>query len=445
MAPGKLDERSFLIRAFALPGVAYPCGYWLAPSASLDPPAGWLAIGAAFLAVPLVHAWRPLPRARLQDLMILGSSLITLHLFLLASANQMQTFYALGSSIAALATAFCIRSTRQMLVYSLFVTLLGASLFVTQPDELKLYYWGGVLPVLLLAYQRLRSRLSHQHEVEERTKVETERLQQTNRRLLSEMDERALAEDELRTVEKMEAVERLAAGVAHDFNNLLTIIGIYAELVLAGLPDDSPLRDEMTQIQKANEQAGSLAQQLLTLGRRSLAEVEQIDLNEVIREAEPTLQAMLKAETQLTLELTGEPQPIWASRDQLRTILVGLARNAQDAISGPGSLRIETRRCAASDLAEHFVSATPTSDVYVQLNVSDSGDGMRANVRRRAFDPFFTTREPNQHPGLGLSIVHGIVRQAQGHVRLQSQPGEGTRLELYWPLAVSKSASDATG
>jgi len=444
MAAGTLDDRSFLIRAFVLPGIAYPCGFALAPSASFDPLAGWLAIGAAFLAVPLVHTWQPLSRTRLQNLMILGSSLITLHLFLLASANQMQTFYALGSSIAALATAFCIRSMGQLLAYSLFVALLGTSLYAAEPNPLKFYYWAGVLPVLLLAHQRLRSRLSHQREVEARAQVETERLQQTNRRLLSEMDERALAEEELRTADKMEAVERLAAGVAHDFNNLLTIIGIYAELVHAGLPEDSALRDEVTQIQNANEQAGALTQQLLTLGRRSLAEVDQVDLNEVIREAEPTLEAMLRAETQLMLKLAPEPQPIWASRDQLRTILVALARNAQDAISGPGSLRIETDRCAASELAEHFVSTTPASDVYVRLAVTDSGAGMRANVRRRAFDPFFTTREPKQHPGLGLSIVHGIVRQAQGHVRLQSQPGEGTHLELYWPLAVSKSASDAT-
>lgn len=445
MAPGKLDDRSFLIRAFVLPGVAYPCGYWLAPTASLNPPLGWLAIGAVFLAVPLVHTWRPLSRPRLQDLMILGSSLVTLHLFLLASMNQMQTFYGLGSSIAAIATAFCTRSMGQLLAYSLFVTLLGASLFLAQPHELKFYYWGGVLPVLLLAHQRLRSRLSHQRDIEERAQVETERLEQTNRRLLGEMDERALAEEELRTVEKMEAVERLAAGVAHDFNNLLTIIGIYAELVLANLPEDSPLRDEMTQIQKANEQAGSLTQQLLTLGRRSLAEIDQVDLNEVIGEAEPTLRALLEHETQMALELSPEPQPIWASRDQLRAILVNLTGNAQDAISGPGQLRIETSRCGASDLTEHFVTATPASDVYVRLKVSDSGAGMQARVRQRAFDPFFTTREPKQHPGLGLSIVHGIVRQAQGHVRLQSELDQGTRIELYWPLAISKSASDETG
>jgi CheY-like chemotaxis protein len=237
----------------------------------------------------------------------------------------------------------------------------------------------------------------------------------------------------------MEAVGRLAGGVAHDFNNLLTTIGVYAELVMGGLSEESPLRHEIEQIQKANRQAASLTQQLLTLGRRSHVQVEFIDLNEVISDAGAMLRHLLSSDTKLELGLAPEPQPILGNIDQLQQILINLAINARDAITGPGLLSIETSRCTARDLVSRDVAGAPTSDEYVMLAVSDSGAGMDPETRDRAFDPFFTTKEPEQGAGLGLSIVHGIVSQADGYVRLQSAPGDGTRFELYWPLAISKS------
>ncbi len=241
--------------------------------------------------------------------------------------------------------------------------------------------------------------------------------------------------------DKLEAVGRLAGGVAHDFNNLLTTIGIYAELVLAGLSTDSPLRKQVEQIQEANRQAAALTQQLLTLGRRSHVPIDCINLNEVVSDAEAILRDLLRDDTKLELQLAPELQPIWGNVDQLRQILVNVALNARDAITGPGLLSIETSRCSAKTLAERGISETPASDEYVLLRVSDSGTGMDPETRSRAFDPFFTTKEPKQSAGLSLAIVHGIVSQANGHVLLQSEPGEGTRFELYWPLAISKTES----
>ena len=244
-----------------------------------------------------------------------------------------------------------------------------------------------------------------------------------------------------RSEDKMEAVGRLAAGVAHDFNNLLTTIGIYADLVLSGLSKESPLRKEVEQIQKANREAATLTQQLLTLGRRSHAEIDFINLNEVVSDAESLLRDLLSDDTKLELQLAPESQPIWGNVDQLRQILINVAINARDAITGPGLFSVEMSRCSAKTLAARDVSPMPASDEYVLLRLSDSGAGMRPETRNRAFDPFFTTKEPKQSAGLGLSIVYGIVSQADGHVRLQSEPGEGTRLELYWPLAISRTES----
>jgi signal transduction histidine kinase len=412
MVPGRVDDRSFPTRSFLLAGLGYPAGSLLAAPAALDPPVAWWAIGGCFLLVALIGRERPPTRVTPQHLRSLGAALVTLHLFLLAAANDMQPFYSLGSSLAVLATAFCSRAIRPLVAYSVFVTLLGTALFFAAPDPQKLAYWGSLVPLLFLACQRLALQL-----------------QLSQRR----------APNELGEVGPSDALRRLAGGVAHDFNNLLTTIGIYAELVLAGLPEQSPLREEVKQIQQANRQAGSLTQQLLTLAGRSLARVDPIDLNRVVSEAEPMLRGLLSVDTKLDLQLAAEPQPIWGNLEQLRTILQQLAGNAQEAMTEPGLFSIEVRRCSARQLAERFVTRMPTHDEYVLLGVSDSGRGMPADVQQRAFDPFFTTQAAKPRAGLGLSIVLGILRQAEGHLQLHSEPGAGTRLELYWPWVGSKA------
>ncbi|MEE2673808.1 MAG: ATP-binding protein [Myxococcota bacterium] len=423
------SDRSLLLRGFVLPGACYPaCHFLLAPSDALDPALAWLAIGGAFLLVPLIDRWHPLTRPALRGAMSLGGALVTLHLFVLASWNEMQPFYSLGSSIAVLASVLLIPSVRLMIVYSGFVAFLGTLLYLSEPDPLKIAYWGSMLPVLFLAHQRLTLRLAQRREIDRSGQIHVQR-----------PGARTPLDDEPRVAHETEAVGRLAGGVAHEFNNLLTTIGIYAELLLAGLADESPLRKEVGQIQKANREAAALTQQLLTLGQRSHAQIDLIDLNEVVSDAESTLRDLLSNDTKLEFQLTPDSQMVWGNADQVKQILINVATNAQDAITGPGLFRVETSRCSVRTLAERGFAGTAASNAYVLLRMSDSGAGMDSEVQSRALDPFFTTKPRKQGAGLGLSIAQGIVKQADGHLHLQSEPGEGTHVELYWPLANSKT------
>ncbi len=450
--PGNAEpsDWAFLLQAFVIPGLVYPFWHLAAPRDTIDPLGIWLLIGSGFLAVPIVHLVRPIPRPAMRNAVSVLASVVTLHLFVLASLNQMAPFFAVGSSIAVFATVLFIRSIRVMIAYGVFVGLLGTTLFVLAPDGRKAAYWGGTVPVLLFAYSSLSGQLAQRRELQQQVHDRTLQLSSTNQRLRDEMEERTRLEDELRVTHKMEAVGRLAGGVAHDFNNLVTTIGVYAELVLAGLPPGSTLRKEVDQIQKATRQAAALTQQLLTLGRRSHVQIECLDLNVVIVDSETMLRHMMPSHIELVLQLAPEPQYISGNIDQLQQVLINLAINARDAMTEPGRLTIETARCPGWQLAScavadgwsDFSEASSTAadgdssrNGYVRLAFEDDGVGMSAEARERAFDPFFTTKEPGRGGGLGLSIVHGIVSQANGRVRVESELGRGTRFELYWPLA----------
>ena len=426
-----------------MPGLAYPLWHLAAPTGQIDSLLAWVAIAACFLAVPLVHRFRPLSRTTLQGLMSCIGALVTVHLFALATLNDMQPFFAIGSTIAILATAFFLRSQALLFAYFGFVVALGIASYIWHADPRKIAYWGGTVPILMVAYHRLGVSAARQGGLERLVATRTAELSASNQLLRDEIERRSLLEEQLRRTQKMEAVGRLAGGVAHDFNNLLTTIGIYAELVQAGLSQDSPLRKELGQIQKASEQAAALTHQLLTLGSRSHAPLEPIDLSEVVDESARMLRHLLGEDTRLELLLTDEPQLIWANQEQLQQILINLCINSRDAMPGSGRVQIEVGRRRRSDLEAYDFDPPPVFDQYVMLACEDTGEGMDADSRERAFDPFFTTKLPEKGSGLGLSIAQGIVSQAGGYARLESEVGKGTRIELHWPLVDCEESDHA--
>jgi hypothetical protein len=225
----------------------------------------------------------------------------------------------------------------------------------------------------------------------------------------------------------------LAAGVAHDFNNVLSTIGVYSELLAKGLAQDDPLQSEVAHIQRANQQAASITQQLLTVGRRSHVRIAHLDLNEALSDAETILSHLVGEENELVCEYGPGPHRIAANPDQLEQILINLTINARDAMERPGLLTIGISSSSAEALAAVGLAAEPTSAAYVRLSVCDTGHGMPAETVARIFDPFFTTKAPDKGSGIGLAIVHGIVSQAGGFIRVQSEPGSGSRFDLYWP------------
>jgi two-component system, cell cycle sensor histidine kinase and response regulator CckA len=252
--------------------------------------------------------------------------------------------------------------------------------------------------------------------------------------------------DELHRAQKLEALGRLAGGVAHDFNNMLTAIRGYSELLLDRLEPGSPAYDEAAEIRRAAEQATGLPQQLLAFGRRQSLEPKLVDLNEVVSTARGLLRHLLTE----TIELVAIPEAAAATTlvdpGQIEHALVNLALNARDAMPDGGRLTIATRDAEvdAALAAEH--DAAPGK--YVVVAVTDTGTGMDDEMQARAFEPFFTTKAQGEGTGLGLASVYGTVTQSDGFVRLESAPGAGTTVELYFrhaavPAAAPRNAQPA--
>jgi PAS domain S-box-containing protein len=254
-----------------------------------------------------------------------------------------------------------------------------------------------------------------------------------------DLSERARAEEALRRAQdqflqaqKMEAIGRLAGGVAHDFNNLLTIILSCAQTLAESFPDDDARKTDAEEIGKAGRTAAALTRQLLAFSRKQPIAPKVLRLGEIVARTERMLRRLIGED--VALELLGADAP-WRVRvdpGQLEQVLLNLAVNARDAMPSGGRLTLElTRRQLLGPLLDAGVTVAPGT--WVVLRMSDTGTGMDDVARRHAFEPFFSTKPQGQGTGLGLATVYGIVRQASGHVALESAPGRGTTFRIYLP------------
>lgn len=244
--------------------------------------------------------------------------------------------------------------------------------------------------------------------------------------------ERHKLEEQLRQSQKIEAIGRLAGGVAHDFNNLLTVIIGHAELLLTDLPDSDPRRDQLAAILSAGERAAGLTAQLLAFSRKAIIEPKVLDLNRVAESAVQMLRRIIGEDVRLVTHLARDVGKVKIDPGQLDQLLMNLAVNARDAMPRGGLLTIAT--------ANVLVPAGPAADPvgclpghYVQLTVSDTGEGMSQDVREQIFEPFFTTKRLGQGTGLGLATVYGIVSQAGGSISVESEVGQGTSFQILLP------------
>lgn len=236
--------------------------------------------------------------------------------------------------------------------------------------------------------------------------------------------------NQLRQSQKMEALSRMAGGIAHDFNNLLTVINGYSEMIMDELDEDNPVKADVKEIREAGGKAGELTSQLLSFSRRQVLTPKIIDINEVARELDKMLSRMLGA--RITLEvITGKTLPIMIDRSHLEQIIINLTLNSRDAISGEGRITIRT---FTQDLKVSFYEDDELllPGRYSCLSVSDTGSGIDQETREHMFEPFFTTKEKGKGTGLGLSMVYGLVNQCNGFLHINSGPGKGTEIILYF-------------
>jgi len=269
----------------------------------------------------------------------------------------------------------------------------------------------------------------------------TERLEaERDRDRLRAAAERERVELQLQRARRLESLGQLAGGVAHDFNNLLAVILNYTAFVaeeVARAAEVDPDRwadvgNDIEQIRRAGERASELTRQLLTFGRREIAQPLPLDLNEVLDGVAPLLRRTLGEHVELHVDRSPTLWPIVADPGQVEQVLVNLAVNARDAMPGGGTLSIDTCNIAADeDYAAALAPLTPGR--YVRVRVSDSGIGMTPDVLDQAFEPFFTTKPKGEGTGLGLATVYGIVTQAGGHVHIYSETGLGTTFTALFP------------
>ena len=245
-------------------------------------------------------------------------------------------------------------------------------------------------------------------------------------------DERKELEAQLRQSTKMEAIGRLAGGIAHDFNNILTGILGYAELAEATLPIDHEAIELLAEIRKGGEHAADLTRQLLAFARKQVIEPRVLAPNAVIERSERLLRRVIGEDIELRFDPAPDLWNVKADPTQIEQILVNLAVNARDAMPTGGRLVLETNNVVL-DGERHVMSDDAISGEFVQIAISDSGQGMDPETRERIFEPFFSTKDPGQGTGLGLATVYGIVKQNRGVITVYSEPGHGTTFKVYFP------------
>jgi PAS domain S-box-containing protein len=249
-----------------------------------------------------------------------------------------------------------------------------------------------------------------------------------------DVTERQEMERRLVEAQKLESLGVLAGGLAHDFNNLLTGVLGNAGLARADLPPGSPALACLEQIEEAGLRAAELCRQMLAYAGKGRFVVAPADLSAVVHETAPLLRLSLPPGARLELRLAAGLPPVLADSSQLRQVVMSLVQNAGEALAdGAGVVAVETARLRAGpdDLAGGPLGAGLPEGEYAALTVSDSGCGMSEEVRRRIFEPFFSTKFTGR--GLGLAAVLGIVRAHRGALRVDSRPGAGSTFRLLFP------------
>lgn len=304
---------------------------------------------------------------------------------------------------------------------------------ITVEANIKILYDANGRPAG--AEQILRDISDRKHVVE---------LRESNERLEKEIKERNIAEQEkaslevqLRQAQKMEAVGTLAGGIAHDFNNILAAIIGYTELSLMDVPIGMPVRFNLEQIQSSALRARDLVKQILSFSRQTEQTRKTINLDPIIKETVKLLRATIPTTIEIVHEIDPDLNPVEADPTQIHQLILNLGGNAADAMKKSGGVMRLSLVNVSVDKSQAENQIDLAQGNYVKITITDSGQGIPPDIIERIFDPFFTTKEVGSGTGMGLSVVHGIVKGHGGSISVESKFGQGASFHIYLPVSKS--------
>jgi signal transduction histidine kinase len=258
-------------------------------------------------------------------------------------------------------------------------------------------------------------------------------------------EEKLKLEKQLIRAQKLEAIGTLAGGIAHDFNNILGAIIGYTEMALFEMRKESIEAYNLEQVLRASHRAKDLVRQILAFSRKDDRDKKLVKLDHIVKEAIKLLRASLPVSIEINLEVGEDLGLIQADPSQIHQVVMNLCTNAWHAMEEEGGelkLYLAKVQLTGENLTQYPDAGLGS---YTKLTISDTGHGMSKEVMERIFDPYFTTKDQSKGTGLGLAVVHGIVRGHDGHIRVRSDPGKGTTFEILFPLSEGEDNAERKG
>jgi len=237
----------------------------------------------------------------------------------------------------------------------------------------------------------------------------------------------------LQHVQKMESIGTLAGGIAHDFNNILSAMLGYTDLAISDLPENSRKRQQLKQVLKAGWRAKDLVRQILTFSRNDERQLIPIKIQPIIKDCLTLLKASIQKTIDISTDIDGNCKNILADPTLVHQVVMNLCTNAYHAMKNSGGILGIALHPIRLRNQKHVDSGTLKAGLYLKLEVADTGGGMDQSIQDKIFEPYFTTRDKDEGTGLGLSVVHGIIKSLDGGIDVQSTPGKGTRFTVYFP------------
>ena len=281
----------------------------------------------------------------------------------------------------------------------------------------------------------------HRDELESLVYERTEELRKAFEKLKEETREREQAEAQLRQAQKMEALGTLSGGIAHDFNNILAAIIGFTELVADHVPEESREAHHLKRVMESSLRGRELVRQMLAFSRKAEQEKKPLSLGSIVKEAVKLIRATTPTTISIRVNALSESGLILADPTQIQQVILNLCANAAYAMREKGgtlAIQLSDHSVSTSDGNPHGINP----GLYTRLTVSDTGAGMSPDIMDKIFDPFFTTKKFGEGTGLGLSVVHGIMKQSNGHITVESTPGRGSVFTLYFPQITGDVETD---